>query len=46
MTRAVTGWVLLEKVLEVAGLNMKTWKTRYIEYIDFGVQRVYNKVLG
>lgn len=37
--------VFLEKVLKVTGSSIETWKTRFIECIDFRSQRVNNKIL-
>ena len=46
MTGAGAGCILLEKVLDVEGLSMDTWKTGWTECMDFGRQRVNNRVLG
>ena len=43
---AGTGCILLEKVLDIAGLSMDTWKTRWTEYMDSGRWRVNNSILG
>ena len=37
---AKTSYVFLEKVLEVVGLSIKTWKAGYIKYINSERQRV------
>jgi len=46
MTGAGTGYILLEKVLDVAGSSMDTWKTGWTECIDSGRWRVNNRVPG
>ena len=34
MTGAEAGYILLEKVLDVVGSSMDTWKTGWTEHID------------
>ena len=46
MTRVGASCILLEKVLDVVGSSMDTWKTGWTEHIDFGRQRVNDRVLG
>ena len=46
MTGAGAGCILLEKMLDVAGLSMDTWKTGWTEHIDSGRRRVNDRVLG
>jgi len=46
MTKVGAGCILLEKVLDVAGSSMDTWKTGWTERMDSGRQRVNNRVLG
>ena len=46
MTGAGASCILLEKVLDVAGSNMDTWKTGWTERIDSGRWRVNNRVPG
>ena len=46
MTGAGTGCILPEKVLDVVGSSIDTWKTRWTEHMDSGRQRVNNRVLG
>ena len=46
ITGAGASYILLEKVLNVAGLSMDTWKTGWTVHIDSGSWRVNNKVLG
>ena len=46
MTGVEAGCILLEKVLDVAGLSMDIWKTGWTKYIDSGRQRVNNRVPG
>ena len=46
MTGVEAGCILLEKVLDVAGLSMDTWKTGWAEHMDSGRQRVNNRVPG
>jgi len=46
ITRTEAGCVLSGKELDMAGLNIDTWKTEWIEHIDSGRQRVNNSVLG
>ena len=44
MTGAGAGCILLEKVLDVVGLSMDTWKTGWTECMDSGRRRVNNRV--
>jgi len=46
MTGAGASCILLEKVLDVAGLSMDTWKTGWTEHMDSGRQRVNDRVPG
>ena len=46
MTGAGAGCILSEKVLDVAGSSMDTWKTGWTEHMDSGRRRVNNRVLG
>jgi len=46
MTGAEAGCILLEKVLDVAGLSIDTWKTGWTKHIDSGRWRVNDEVLG
>ena len=46
ITRAEASCVFSEKVLDVAGLSIDTWKTRWTEHMDSGRQRVNNSVPG
>ena len=46
MTGTGASCILLEKVLNIAGLSMDIWKTRWTEHMDSGRQRVNDKVLG
>ena len=46
MTGVGAGCILLEKVLDVAGSSMDTWKTRWTEHMDSRRQRVNDRVLG
>ena len=46
MTKAGAGCILLEKVLNVAGSSMDTWKTEWTEHMDPGRRRVNNRVPG
>ena len=46
MTGAGASCILSEKVLDVVGSSMDTWKTRWTERIDSGRQRVNNRVPG
>ena len=46
MTGVGASCVLLEKELDVVGLSMDTWKTRWTEWIDSRRQRVNNSVPG
>jgi len=46
MTGAGAGCILLEKVLDVVGLSMDTWKTGWTEHIDSERQRVNNRIPG
>ena len=46
MTGAGAGCILSEKVLDVAGSSIDTWKTGWTECIDSGRQRVNDKVPG
>ena len=46
MTGAGAGCILSEKVLDVAGSSMDTWKTGWTERIDSGRQRVNDRVPG
>ena len=46
MTGAGAGCILLEKVLDVAGSSMDTWKTGWTECMDSGRQRVNDRVPG
>ena len=46
MTRAGAGCILLEKVLDMAGSSMDTWKTEWTECMDPGRWRVNNRVPG
>jgi len=46
MTGAGASCILLEKVLDVAGLSMDTWKTGWTEHMESGRQRVNDRVSG
>ena len=46
MTGAEASCILLEKVLDVAGSSMDTWKTGWTERMDSGRRRVNNRVPG
>ena len=46
MTGAGAGCILSEKVLDVAGSSMDTWKTGWTERMDSGRQRVNDRVPG
>jgi len=46
MTGAGAGCILLEKVLDVVGSSMDTWKTGWTEHMDSGRQRVNDRVLS
>ena len=46
MTGAGAGCILSEKVLDVAGSSMDTWKTGWTERMDSGRWRVNNRVPG
>jgi len=46
MTGAGAGCILSEKVLDVAGSSIDTWKTEWTECMDSGRQRVNDRVLG
>jgi len=46
MTGAGAGCILSEKVLDVAGSSMDTWKTEWTECIDSGRRRVNDSVPG
>ena len=46
MTGAGASCILSEKVLDVAGLSMDTWKTGWTECMDSGKWRVNNRVSG
>ena len=46
MTGAGAGCILSEKVLDVVGSSMDTWKTGWTECMDSGRQRVNNRVPG
>ena len=46
MTGAGASYILLEKVLEVVGSSMNTWKTGWTEHMDSGRQRVNDRVPG
>jgi len=46
MTGAGASCILSEKVLDIAGLSMDTWKTEWTECIDSRSQRVNDRVLG
>ena len=45
MTGAGASCILSEKVLDVVGLSMDTWKTGWTEHMNSGSQRVNNRVL-
>ena len=44
MTGVGAGYILSEKVLDVAGSSMDTWKTGWTEHIDSGRRRVNNRL--
>ena len=44
MTRAGAGCILSEKVLDMVGSSMDTWKTGWTECMDFGKRRVNDRV--
>ena len=46
MTEVGASCILSEKVLNVVGLNMNTWKTGWTEYMDSGRWRVNDRVPG
>ena len=46
MTRAGASCILSEKVLDVVGSSMDTWKTGWTECMDSGRQRVNDRVPG
>ena len=46
ITRAGASCILSEKVLDVVGSSMDTWKTGWTEHMDSGRQRVNDRVLG
>jgi len=46
ITSVGTSYVLSGKELDMADLNMNTWKTGWTEHIDFRRWRVNNSVLG
>ena len=46
MTGAGASCILLEKVLDVAGSSMDTWKTGWTEHMDLGRWRVNYRVPG
>ena len=46
MTGAEAGYILSEKVLDVVGLSMDTWKTGWTEHMDSGRWRVNDKMPG
>ena len=46
MTEAGAGCILSEKVLDVAGSSMDTWKTGWTEHMDSGRWRVNDRVPG
>jgi len=46
MTGAGAGCILSEKVLDVVGSSMDTWKTEWTECIDSGRRRVNDSVPG
>ena len=46
MTGAEASCILLEKMLDVAGSSMDTWKTEWTEHMDFGRRRVNDRVPG
>ena len=46
MTEVGASCILSEKVLDMAGSSMDTWKTRWKEHIDSGSWRVNNRVPG
>jgi len=46
MTGAEASCILSEKVLDIVGSSMDTWKTEWIECIDSGRWRVNDRVLG
>jgi len=46
MTGAGAGYILSEKVLDVVGSSMDSWKTGWTEHMDSGRWRVNNRVLG
>ena len=46
ITGAGAGCIFSEKVLDMVGLSIDTWKTGWIEYMDSGKQRVNDNVPG
>jgi len=46
MTRVGAGCILLEKVLDVVGSSMNTWKTGWTKHMDSGRQRVNDRIPG
>ena len=46
MTGAEAGYILLEKVLDVVGSSMDTWKTGWTECMNSGRRRVNDRVPG
>ena len=46
MTRAGASCILSEKVLDVVGSSMDTWKTGWTEHMDLGRRRVNYRVPG
>jgi len=46
MTGAEASCILLEKVLDIAGLSIDIWKTGWTEHMDSGRWRVNNRVPG
>ena len=46
MTGVGASYILLEKVLDVVGSSMDTWKTRWTEHMDSGRWRVNDRVPG
>ena len=46
MTGIGASYILLEKVLDIVGSSMDTWKTGWTEHMDSGRWRVNNRVPG
>ena len=46
ITRVKAGCILLEKVLNMVGSSIDTWKTGWTEHIDSGKRRVNDRVPG